>query len=85
MGDNFSNEVTFHKHLYENRTMYTVVIANKFSVYDPAEDMDEGLEEKVAEFLLNGIQELLDTVTEDTFIFNMQVIDHRKKGKEKDR
>lgn len=82
MGDNFSNEATFQKHLYENRTMYTVTISNKFSVYDPAADVDEDLEQKVAEFLLNGIQELLDAVTEDTVIFNMQVIDHRKKGKE---
>lgn len=79
MGDRaFSNEVTFNKYLYENHVTYSIMIGNRFSVYDPVNG-EPVPEEKIAEFLLNSIQEFLDAITEDTVLYNMQVIDRRKK------
>ena len=79
MGDReFSNEVTLNKYLYENHVTYSITIGNRFSVYDPVGG-EPISDEKIAEFLLNGIQEFLDVITEDTVLYNMKVIDRRKK------
>lgn len=76
----YREKVNVEKHIYENCVRYRVGVSvskafdNRYS--HPPDD------NWVAEVLLNELAEYVNGVTEDTVVFNMVEIDHRKEENE---